>query len=86
MSEKPIYIYLGDGRFSLWRTRRKRLGAARKPDPVRAPDALSGRQFAEDERLLRRNQECEADMISLEEPNEPMWELLREFIAKERGW
>jgi hypothetical protein len=59
----------------------------RNPDPVRsAPDARAGRRFAEDEYLLRHNDECDGDMISLEEPDEAMWEKLRQFIVAERGW
>ena len=87
MSEKPIYIDLGDGTFSLWKVRRKRLWLRRGHDPFRSrPDAIAGRRFVEDEHLLRHNSECEADMISLGEPAEATWELLRQFIVAERGW
>ena len=73
MPEKPIYISIGNGNFSLWNGGRRRLRVSGKSDPVRmASDARVDRRFAEDEHLLRHNDKCEADMISLEEPDEAM--------------
>jgi hypothetical protein len=85
MSEKPIYIYLGNGSFRLWNERRKRLQLPGKLDRVRTPpESRAGRRFAEDEHLLRHNDGCEADMLSVEEPDAATWESLREFIVAER--
>jgi hypothetical protein len=87
MPEKPIYIYLGNRGFIPRNAIRERSMILDKPDPVRGtPDARAARRFAEDEHLLRHNEECDGDMISLQEPDERMWEKLRQFIVKERGW
>ncbi|MEA2762742.1 MAG: hypothetical protein QOD47_2026 [Gemmatimonadaceae bacterium] len=84
MPEKQIYIYIGDSSFNLWNARRKRSKAPGSDDPLRcSPDARACRLFAEGEHLLRHNDTCDGDMISLEEPDAAMWESLREFIAAE---
>jgi hypothetical protein len=85
MHDKPIYIYLGAASFSPWDARRKLLRASGKSDPVRsAREVCADRQFAEDEHLLRHSDNCDGDMISLDEPDEEAWEKLRRFIAAER--
>lgn len=81
-----MYLYLGSRNFILWNAHRKRLSPTGL-NPVRSPpDASAGRKFVEDEYLLRHNDECEADMICLDEPDDALWDCLRQFIVGERGW
>ena len=83
MQDKPIYIDLGNGNFRRWRGTRRDLKIVSGHNIFGG--LPQGGRSVEEEGLLKSHAQSEADMISIEEPDEEKWESLRKFITSQRA-